>query len=259
MYHDKQFQLYPTFPFICFSHEQIKASTTGSFLLAEKEKFFDITNQILDIDQAVLSDLSKCMAKGDIVRPDTQKEKDCFQLLRDLDHVWGKVQGSITSKKYMYHELNALMAFEGAPSWYITFAPSDQTHSLCLYWADTQETFSPALRPYKTCLKLIADNPVAGARFFNVMTKLFIKYVLGIGQAHIGAFGETSSYYGAVEQQGRLTLHLHVLLWIHNALCPQEIWKWLTDPTSVFCQELFAYLEGSHQGDYFNGTQKDVL
>ncbi len=36
MYHDKRFQVDPTFPFVCFSHEQVKSSTTGSFLLAEK-------------------------------------------------------------------------------------------------------------------------------------------------------------------------------------------------------------------------------
>ncbi|KAK0442068.1 hypothetical protein EV421DRAFT_1710965 [Armillaria borealis] len=145
MYHDKRFQTDPTFPFVCFSHEQVKASTTGSFLLAEKEKFFDITNRILDVDQSVLMELSKHMSKGGVVCPESDKEKDCFQLIHDLDHVGGKVQGSITSKKYMRHELNALMASEGAPSWYITFTPSDQTHPICLYWADGKETFSPDL------------------------------------------------------------------------------------------------------------------
>ena len=35
MYHDKRFQRDPAFPFVAFSHEQIKASTTGGFLLAE--------------------------------------------------------------------------------------------------------------------------------------------------------------------------------------------------------------------------------
>ena len=46
------------------------------------------------------------------------------------------------------------------------------------------------------------------------MVELFIKHILGIGTDHEGLFGETSAYYGTVEQQGRLTLHLHLLLWI---------------------------------------------
>ncbi|PBK83799.1 hypothetical protein ARMGADRAFT_1037623 [Armillaria gallica] len=164
MYHDKRFQTDPTFPFV-------KASTTGSFLLAEKEKFFDITNHILDVDQSVLTELSKCMSKGDVVCPESDKEKDCFQLIRDLDHVGGKVQGSITSKK-------------------------------CSFMADGKETFSPDLQSKDACVDLIANNPVAGARFFNFMVDLFIKHVLGVGTDHPGAFGQTSSYYDTVEQQG---------------------------------------------------------
>jgi hypothetical protein len=39
MYHDKRFQRDTIFPFVAFSHEQIKASTTGGFILAENEKF----------------------------------------------------------------------------------------------------------------------------------------------------------------------------------------------------------------------------
>ncbi|KAK0442069.1 hypothetical protein EV421DRAFT_1890988 [Armillaria borealis] len=91
------------------------------------------------------------------------------------------------------------------------------------------------------------------------MVDLFIKHVLGVGTDHPGAFGQTSSYYGTIEQQGQLTLHLHLLLWIHNALSPQEIRSRLMDTSSTFRQELLAYLEGAHQGDYFDGTQKDIL
>ena len=42
-------------------------------------------------------------------------------------------------------------------------------------------------------------------------------------QDHTGLYGKTSGYYGTVEQQGRLTLHLHLLLWIKGALSPQDI------------------------------------
>ena len=51
----------------------------------------------------------------------------------------------------------------------------------------------------------------------------FIKHVLGVGSNHAGLYGETDADYGTIEQQGRLTLHLHLLLWIKGALSPQEI------------------------------------
>ena len=55
------------------------------------------------------------------------------------------------------------------------------------------------------------------------MIQAFIKHVLGVDADHPGIYGDTSSYYGTVEQQSCLTLHLHMLLWIKGALTPQEI------------------------------------
>jgi len=59
-------------------------------------------------------------------------------------------------------------------------------HPISLYFADTDETFSPTLRSYEERYVLIALNAVAGARFFDFMVKLFIKHVLGVGENHSG-------------------------------------------------------------------------
>ena len=75
MYHDKCFQTDINFPFVAFSHAQVKASTTGGFLLAEKAKFHDITNQLLNVDQLVLSGLAKRLSEGEIVKPEIRKRK----------------------------------------------------------------------------------------------------------------------------------------------------------------------------------------
>ncbi len=66
----------------------------------------------------------------------TDSEKDCYQLLNNLDHVAYKVSGSLTFKKYMRNKLYSLMAAEGVPSWYVMFAPTDHKHLISLYWAD---------------------------------------------------------------------------------------------------------------------------
>ena len=55
------------------------------------------------------------------------------------------------------------------------------------------------------------------------MVCMFIKHVLDIGVNHSGLYGNAASYYGIMEQQGRLTLHMHMVLWILNALSPQDI------------------------------------
>jgi hypothetical protein len=108
-----------------------------------------------------------------------------------------------------------MIAYMGAPVWYITLSPANNKHPICLYFADDKEKLDVTLmRPADERYRLIARNPVAGSRFFHFIIEMFIPHVLGVGTEHHGLYGETSGYYRTVEQQGRLTLHLHMLLWI---------------------------------------------
>ena len=163
------------------------------------------------------------MVRGEKVKGDSQEEKDCLQIIHHLDHIGGHVKGSITRKKYMRNEIWSLIAFQGAPTWYITLSPADNKHPISLYYADTKEQFTPILRSKSEKDSSIADNPVASAQFFHFLIEAFIKHVVGVDTDHSGLYGNTS-YYGTVKQQGHLTLHLHMLLWIRGALTPQEIW-----------------------------------
>ena len=90
------------------------------------------------------------------------------------------------------------------------------------------------------------------------MIQAFIKHVLGVDADHSGLYGDTSSYYGTVEQQGRLTLHLHMLLWIRGALTPQEIRDQIMDPESDFQKKMVEYLESVHMGEFITGSLEDV-
>ena len=223
MYHDKRFQKDICFPFVAFSHQQIKASTMGGLLLAETRNFDNIANRLLSVNQDVLNDLAKRMSIGEVIKPSTDDERTCFQLIRDLDHIDGKVNGSITSKKHMRSEIWSMMTYLGAPSWYITLSPADNKHPICLYFADNKEKFDIELiRSEDERYCLIANNPVAGARFFHFMVQMFIEHVLGVDTEssgstdRTGAYGKTAGYYSTVEQQGRLTLHLHMLIWIRG-------------------------------------------
>ena len=258
MYHDKRFQTDLYFPIVAFNHEQLKAGTTGSFLLAKRQKFTEISQRLMSLNRQVLKEITDRMSQGEYVRPETDQEKACFEVLDSLDHVGGHIKGSLTSKKYMRNEIWSLTSFLGAPSWFITLSPADNRHPICLYFADTGEKFSPELRSSAEHNRLIASNPVAAARFFDVMVKSFIKNILGVGTVHPGLYGETAGYYGTVEQQGRLTLHLHLLLWVRGALSPQEIRDRLLSSDSVFQNELIAYLEGVHQGEFLTGSMEDV-
>ena len=100
---------------------------------------------------------------------------------------------------------------------------------------------------------------MAAAHFFDMIVISFIKHVLGFGKKHPGIYGETKAYYGVVEQQRRLTLHLHILIWIMNALSPQDIHDRIMDSESDFQKAMVEYLESVHQGEFFNGKLEDVV
>jgi hypothetical protein len=89
------------------------------------------------------------------------------------------------------------------------------------------------------------------------MSEMFIKNVLGVQTNHAGLYGDTVCYYGRVEQQGCLTLHLH-LLWIIGSLTPQEICDKVMDVNSDFQKKLVEYLESLCVGQFLTGTKSEV-
>jgi hypothetical protein len=147
----------------------------------------------------------------------------------------------------------------GAPIWYITLSPADNKHPICLYFADDNEEMNiELLQSEDEHYCLIANNPVAGARFFHFMVEMFIGHVLGVGSDHQGLYGDTSGYYGTVEQQGQLTLHLHMLLWIRGNLSPDEVQSRILKPDSEFCCKLVEYLESCHAGEFLSADGGEV-
>jgi len=260
MYHDKRFQLDPTFVLMAFNHQQIKSSTLGGYLLAKHKSFPYVVERLEQIDTDVMKGLTERIKKDGFAKPESDEEAQCYRLLNDLDFVGSKVNGSVTQKKYMRNEIWSMISYLGAPSWFITFSPVDVKHPLSIYYASTDELFRPdlSLFPSDKAYGLICENPVAGARFFNFIVKAFIKHILGIDADHDGIFGKTSGYYGTVEQQGRLTLHLHMLLWIIAALTPQEIRERLLSEDSEFRKELIQYLEDVMSGEFDGETMSTM-
>ncbi|KAF5318887.1 hypothetical protein D9611_014722 [Ephemerocybe angulata] len=236
MYYDKRFQMDFHFPMIAFNHEQMKANSTGSFLYAKRSNFGEISRRIANMDTDVMNSIAQKLSAGEHFKPESQPEKDCYSLLEDIDHVGAYADGFLSSKKHMRNEIWSLIASQ-----------------------DEKITFDDALRSYKERESLISNNPVAAARFFDVMVRLVIKHVLCADtDGESGLYGVPSAYYGTVEQQGRLTLHMHMMLWIKGALSPQAIRDRLLDRDGEFQQKLLEYLEGCHQGEFITGTMDEV-
>ena len=87
MYHDKRFQTDINFPFVAFSHEQMMANTSQSFLLADQQRFADISHRLMNTHWPTLDDLIKRLETGEHINVAVQNdaEKQCFKLIHDLD------------------------------------------------------------------------------------------------------------------------------------------------------------------------------
>jgi hypothetical protein len=261
MYHDKRFQTDVNFPFVAFSHEQMMANTTQSFLLVDQQRFADISHRLMNTDWPTLDDLIKRLEAGEHINIVVQSdaEKHCFQLIHDLDAISGRMHGSTTSKKYMRNEIWSMINHIGSPSWYITLSPADIQHPISIYFSGTNDRFRPDLPSYDERARLVCENPVAGARFFDFMVRTFIEDVLGVGKNRDGFYGPTNGYYGTVEQQGRLKLHLHLLLWIKGNLNPEDLRAKIMSEDSAWRQKIIAWLESCHTGDFLTGSHAAVF
>ncbi|EIW58460.1 uncharacterized protein TRAVEDRAFT_79820, partial [Trametes versicolor FP-101664 SS1] len=204
MFSDRRFQTDRYFPFIAYNQEQIRASTTGGYLLTERSNFKSAAAKILSVDKSTLDRLIENGRNGIRQEVYTSEEKQCLELLSLVDYVGGRVPGSLTRRKYQRSEIKSLIVEYGVPTFFVTFAPVDFKHPVCLYYCgepiDLTDS-APDLPSAGSRLRAIASNPVACARFFDLMVRTFVKQVLRVGddRDRPGLFGKTSSYYGTVE------------------------------------------------------------
>ena len=208
--------------------------------------------------RSVLDNIIDRMNCGEHISPVNPDEKRCFDVLRDLVHISGDTDGTISNKKRLRAQLWSAMSYLGAPSWFLTFSPADNHHLIALYYARSEKQFAVWPLNSDEVYRRCASNPVAAARFFHFVLTAFIHHVLQTDTPNPGLYGNVRAYFGTVEQQGRLTLHIHMLLWIAGSLSPQEIKSRLLSPDSSFQQSLFDYLHQCHSGDYINATHAEV-
>ncbi|KZW03468.1 hypothetical protein EXIGLDRAFT_711207 [Exidia glandulosa HHB12029] len=209
MYHDKRFQFDKEFAIMAFNQEQVVKGSQAGVFLSSKSKYQRLVDLILSLNIDVFINLADKLVHSPNTKPETAEESACFRVLSELDMVNAHVPGSITAKRYQRNELWSLLAYQGAPSWFVTFSPADVRHPLCLYYASSDREFDarqislldPATKWYR-----VANNAVASARFFHYVVEAFIAEILKWKTASTGLFGETNAFYGTVEQQGQLQL-----------------------------------------------------
>lgn len=198
LYADRRFATDPYFPFIVFNQQQIRGSSYGGYTMTEKSNIDTVVEKIMSIDSSALDSIIARGQDVNFVRPETDAERACFELIQMVDQVNHYVPGSATHRKYQRNEIKSMIMQLGVPFWFITFSPTDFKHPLCLYYCGMKIdllSYDQSLPDYQKRMFAIAENPVACARFFDRIVNTFLVEILSYGKSDMGLFGPTESYY----------------------------------------------------------------
>ena len=248
---DHRFQEHYSFMFTVFSVLQRRYILLHTGLKVKKSSYLKVATEIASVNHAAVTRVCEKL-KGSEPSKQTYdtEERKVLKLMQELKFVTRDVPGSAAARLNMRNEIRGLTMELGLPSFYLTINPADVHNPLVRFLAGSDIEIDDLLPEQVTNVReqsiLIARNPVAAARFFNVMMKAFIKNILGYENKAVssGVLGVVKGYYGCVEAQGRGSLHCHMLVWLEGGLNPNEIRdKVLAQDGSDFAARLIAYLD----------------
>jgi Helitron helicase-like domain at N-terminus len=152
----------------------------------------------------------------------------------------GLARGSRQYMRNRRNEIFGLFSQYGAPKFFITINPDDARHPLALVMGvekpDGEREVAVAIEretfySYRQGrLKVIAEDPVRQARFFDKIMRTVVEVVFGFrNEGNLGVLGQVAAYYFIIEAQGKGTLHAHGLIWLTDCTSSVHFFLRLTD------------------------------
>jgi len=236
-YEDQRFEKHHSFMFVLFNMMQRQQACLNASLIVSRPYFQDVATNLETLTskeiEATLVKLSK-----NKFSPVTNPRINT--LLKQIKTVGGNVMGSACSRANLRTQIHALIFNQGLPSIFMTINPADVHSRVALYFAgvdlDLDKIIPSAIPSVFERAQIIAAHPAATARFFNTLITSILKSMI-----EKGVLGPIKAYFGTVENQGRGSLHLHILLWLDHDLTPAQLKELV--PNEEFRNGLLTYLE----------------
>lgn len=152
----------------------------------------------------------------------------------------------------MRNEIRELMMECGCPSFYLTINPADVYSPILKFLSGEQLDLDAMTKQdvprFWEQSSLVARNPVVASKFFNVYMHAFIDCILGwddtVQKGRDAILGRVKAFYGCVEEQGRGSLHCHMLVWMIGGMNPNKIRDHIfRDKDKQFAISLLSYLD----------------
>jgi len=187
--------------------------------------------------------------------PDTPESRKLVSEIEKLVRMSGRdVPFSPAQRHAAVSQLYSMVQFYGLPSWFVTVSPGEVNNKLVMTicdkvdWAaidmeqvsdDVTNPKAPKKKPefqwsiefdYPDRARKVAENPVAAAKHFAALTEAIMKHLCKLECDHTnrktcnignvaGALGKMIAHFGALESQGRGSLHFHAVMW--SGLTPE--------------------------------------
>ncbi|CAF4838083.1 unnamed protein product [Rotaria socialis] len=245
-YEDQRFEKHHSFMFVLFNIMQRRQACWNASLMASRPYFQDTATDLQtltskEIETALISATSQTFSS--ITNPRVN------MLMKRIRTVGGNVMGSAYSRASLRTQIHALIFNQGLPSIFMTINPADIHSRVALYFAGVDldlDTILPEKIPstYERA-QIIASHRVATARFFNVLISSILKCMV-----EKGVLGPIKAYFGTVENQGRGSLHLHILMWLDHDLTLSQLKESVKN--EEFRNGLLGYLEDIIKQDLSN-------
>jgi hypothetical protein len=221
------FARHEIFIFVAFNILQRRQICLGSKLVAAQRLLPDVCQLLRNLDYDTVSKALQDIKSTSGRLPSTVDPR--IKKLMELTAIASAgCRGGLEYFQQRRVEIKALFVRFGGPHFFITVNPDDSKHPLVLSFspstlnAGSQQSFVVSI-PHNSHLrrqrrfKLVAQNPVIQAQFFDKVFTAVVYHLLGFGRENrIGILGKVSSYYALVEAQGKGTLHAHTLVWLSD-------------------------------------------
>jgi hypothetical protein len=144
------------------------------------------------------------------------------QLMQATSVANGMVRGSREYVMKRRSEIMGLFISNESPAFFVTVNSDNTKHPLMLsMWCNAtgsridvpmRDNF---VRYHQKRLKIIAEDSVLQAQFFDIIFSAVIDVVFGFNMnPRVGILGEVNAHYTVIEAQGKGTLHAHALIWL---------------------------------------------
>lgn len=245
-YDDQRFEKHHSFMFIVFNLMQRQQACQNASLMASRPYFRDAAADLQtltskEIEAALINVTNKTFSSVENSRINL--------LMRQIKTVGGSVMGSAYSRATLRTQIHSLIFNQGLPSIFMTINPADIHSRIALYFAgvnlDLGKILPETIPSTYERAQTIAAHPVATAHFFNVLISSILKCMI-----EKGLLGPIKAYFGTVENQGRGSLHLHILMWLDHELTPSQLKESVQN--EEFRNGLLSYLEDIIKQDLSN-------